>query len=141
MEQSQTQDSYNRTQAAIWDLPAKEAIPQVIKKTVVNDMDWQLLIQVPQGAFVQLRELLLYNGDATSTKWRLAILNSTETAPTGITTDEPFVYQSGEIDAGKSDNIKLQTGLRQGWRVYAFSDAGAGVNFNLCLTGMVLNPQ
>lgn len=128
-------------QANLWRQQAQPAVPQVLKKQAINDSTWTLLHTVPEGAFTQLQEILIYNGDSATVTWRLALTGPSDSDPSGSTIDEPNVFQSGSTSTGNSAMVEMATGLFKGWKVWFWSDAASGKNFNVCLTGLVLTFQ
>lgn len=131
-------NNFELNQQGLWALQSQQPTPQVLNKGVVNDSDWTLFYTVPAGSFVQLQELLVYNGDSGANKWRVSILSPDDALPTGASADQPNVFLSGNLNAEESIVINLQTGLFTGWQIAVYSDAGAGVNLNMCLTGLVV---
>lgn len=115
-----------------------QPITQVICRSAVNDSAWVKLHTVGEGTFVQLKELLVYNGDASTKVWRIAIVAPEDTDPSGTALDTPNVFLSGSLTTGESVIKELWTGLFPLWEIWAFSTAASGVNLNMCFSGLVV---
>lgn len=128
-------------QSRVWDLG--KGLPQSIAliKEAVNDVsgDWPVLYTVQGGGFVEISEILLYNGDSGSTTFLIAILDETDAIPSGSAIDQPGIFLARTLATGVSDLISCKIPLRQGWRVAIYTSAGAGVNANVLISGLAVD--
>lgn len=127
-------------QASVWDLQARAPQPQVLVKQAVNGVSaaWPVVFTVSQGNFVQLQEVLLYNGDAASRSFALAFLDEDDAIPSGSSINQDNIFINEVIGSGMYVRLDLSTALQQGWRICAYSSAAAGVKTNFLITGLVV---
>lgn len=128
-------------QAPVWDLESRAPQPQPLAKAAVADIsgDWQVLYTVPAGSFVQIKEILLFNGDSGSVTFRFAFLDDDDALPSGSTLGQDNVHISKTLATGVSEVVSLETSLQTGWRIAAYSSAAAGVKANVLVTGLVVS--
>lgn len=125
-------------QAQVWNLSSRAPQPTILFAGAVSGISttWQLLYTASQATYVTLQEALLYNGYSGNITFRLAILNPTATAPTGSSADQANIFCAKLVPTGESWRLKFTTGLRPLWRIYGWTDAGAGVHANISLSGV-----
>lgn len=128
-------------QAPVWDLESRAPQPQPLAKASVADVSgtWVTLYTVPYGSFVQVKEILLFNGDAGDVTFRFAFLDDDDSVPSGSTLGQDNVHISRTLATGVSDVISLETSLQAGWRIAAYTSAAAGVKANVMITGLVVS--
>ena len=128
-------------QAPVWDLESRAPQPQPLAKAAVADVsgDWIVLYTVPTGSFVQVKEILLFNGDAGNVTFRFAFLDEDDTLPSGSTLGQDNIHISKTLATGVSEIVTLETSLQAGWRIAAYSSAAAGVKANVLVTGLVVS--
>lgn len=128
-------------QAPVWDLESRAPQPQPLAKAAVADVsgDWIVLYTVPTGSFVQVKEVLLYNGDAGTVTFRIAFLDEDDALPSGSGVGQDNIHIARTLATGVSEIVSLETSLQAGWRIAAYSSAGAGVKANVLVTGLVVS--
>ena len=128
-------------QAQVWNLESRQPSPIVMYAGVVNDIstDWVLLYHVPEGTFIELQEIRLFNGDVASHDFRLAIVSPDQTAPTGNSANQLGIYYEATVASKKSAKEDAKLGLWPNWSIYGWSDAAAGEYFNALLSGLVVS--
>lgn len=128
-------------QAQVWGLEARQPNNIVLVADYVNDIttDWQLLYTVAELTFIEVQEILLYNGTAGSVEFRLAIVSPAQTAPSGASADQPCIYHIRTLATKTSDRIEGKIGLSPGWKIYGWSDAAAGDYLNVMVNGLVIS--
>ncbi len=129
-------------QAPVWDLESRAPQPQPLVKAAVADVsaDWLVLYTVPQGSFVQLKEILLFNGAGGSVTFMFAFLDDDDALPSGGSIAQDNVFLARTVATGVSESIQsLETGLNAGWRICGYSSAAAGEKANVMITGLVVS--
>lgn len=125
-------------QARVWDLQSRQPNPIVLFGDVVNDT-WTLLYTVPEATFVEVREILMYNGDAATRIGRIAVINPLQAAPSGASTNQLGIYYSRSLATDVSDRTELTLGLSPGWKIYGYSTAASPNFFNVLISGLVVS--
>jgi len=121
-------------------LESKAPQPQPLFKTAVAGVvgDWPIVYPVPNGSYVQLNEILLYNGTAGDVEFRFAFLDNDDSVPSGGSIGQDNVHVSCVVESGKSQRLEFATGLLANWAIAAWSDAAAGEKANILGTGLVV---
>lgn len=122
-------------------LESKAPQPQPLFKTTVAGIsgDWPIIYPVPEGSYVQLNEILLFNGTAGDVEFRFAFLDTDDTVPSGSAIGQDNVFVSQIVESGKSIRLEFGTGLLAKWSIAAWSDAAAGDKANVLGTGLVVS--
>jgi len=127
-------------QAQTWNLESKSPQPQPLFKTPVAGVSgaWPIIYPVPQGSYVQIQEILLFNGTAGPVEFRFAFLDDDDPVPSGATLGQDNVFISETLASNAWKRLDLATGLLAKWRIAAWSDAAAGEKANVLGTGLVV---
>lgn len=130
-----------QSNSTLWNLESRAPNPTCLFSDVVNDItsDWVLLYTVPEGTFIELQELQVYNGASGTTEWRVAIVNPNQTPPTGNSENQANIYFSGSLATKACSRNETRIGMSTGWRIYGWSDAAAGDYLNMLLSGLVVS--
>lgn len=129
---------YPQAQSDLWSLQSRPPSPTILSKTNVVPAAWNLLYTVPAGTFVNLTELLIYNGDAVARGYRIVIIDPLDAIPTSLLVSTPNCYIANNLNSGQSERVVLDTGLHPGWSVWAYTDATVGQYYNFCVSGIVV---
>ena len=136
----QSLQTYGAQQAPLWDLESRAPQPQTLYKGAINDVSaaWPILYTCPSGSFVQVQEILLFNGDSGSTTWMFAILDEDDAIPSGASIAQDNIFIAKTLATGVSDRVEIKPTLTPGWRIAGYSGAAAGVEANVLITGLVV---
>jgi len=128
------------SQADTWLLESKSPQPQPLFKTTVAGVSaaWPIIYPVPQGSYVQLQEILMFNGTAGDVEFRFAFLDDDDAIPSGATLGQDNVLISETVASGAWKRLDLATGLLAKWRIAAWSDAASGEKATVLGTGLVV---
>lgn len=136
-------DPFNSTNPLNYsgNLESKAPQPQPLFKQRVSGVvaAWPIVYLAPEGSYVQLKEVLLYNGTAGDVEFRFAFLDDDDTVPSGSDIDQDNVFVSCVVESGKSDRLEFETGLMAKWAIAAWSDAAEGDKANMLGTGLVVS--
>lgn len=127
-------------QAQTWSLESKSPQPQPLFKTAVAGVSgaWPIIYPVPQGSYVQIQEILLFNGTAGPVEFRFAFLDDDDPVPSGATLGQDNVIITETLATKTWKRLELSTGLMARWRIAAWSDAAAGEKATVLGTGLVV---
>lgn len=127
-------------QAAVWQMEARQPSNIVLVSDFIDDIttDWKLLYQCAELTFVEIQEIILYNGTAGTVKTRIAVVNPTQTVPTGSSANQPYIYHARSLASETSDIASVNIGMGPGWKIYGWTDAAAGDYLNVMVNGIVI---
>lgn len=136
----QSQQTYGAQQAPLWDLESRAPQPQTLYKGAINNVAaaWPILYTCPAGSFVQVQEILLFNGDAGSITWMFAILDEDDAIPSGGAIAQDNIFIAKTLATGVSERIEIKPTLTPGWRIAGYTNAAANVEANALITGLVV---
>lgn len=130
-------------QAQVWNLESRRPSPIIMYAGTVNDVssDWVLLYHVPEGTFIELQEIRVYNGDSGGAhSFRMAVVPPGGSVPSGSSSNVPDVYYAPDpVAAEASIKEEATLGLWPNWAIYGWSDAAAGEYVNVLLSGLVVS--
>lgn len=136
---SQSPGNFPRAQTDLWSLNSRAPSPTVLSRDGIGTgaLVWFRALQVPAGTHMELREILLYNGDAAPATWKIVINDPLDPDPTSVVAVIPGCVMGGTLASEAFEQLKLETGIHPGWSVWIRTEA-ALQTFNYSISGVVV---